>query len=146
MNNNEEKNFKEYAKESTPDLWNKIENGLPEGMYTKDSSNEDNTTSDNTSKNSNEVSNQETQLENTFTKIKSSRIKEEIKALIEGSKKEGRSESVEIDNKNKKENPLTFISSIPARVVDKFCDGYSVRDGSCNKILDKLFDYLKKIW
>lgn len=56
MNNNEEKNFKEYAKESTPDLWNKIENGLPEGMYTKDSSNEDNTTSDNnTDKKSNKV-------------------------------------------------------------------------------------------
>ena len=103
-----------------------------------------NTTSDNTSKNSNEVSNQETQLENTFTKIKSSRIKEEIKALIEGSKKEGRSESIEIDNKNKKENPLTFISSIPARVVDKFCDGYSVRDGSCNKILDKLVTFFGK--
>ena len=51
MNNNEEKNFKEYAKESTPDLWNKIENGLPEGMYTKDSSNEDNTTSDNNTDN-----------------------------------------------------------------------------------------------
>lgn len=48
MNNNEENNFKEYAKESTPDLWNKIEEGLPNGMYTKDSSNEDNTTSDNT--------------------------------------------------------------------------------------------------
>ena len=56
MNNNEEKNFKEYAKESTPDLWNKIENVLPEGMYTKDSSNEDNTTSDNnTDKKSNKV-------------------------------------------------------------------------------------------
>lgn len=48
MNNNEENNFKEYAKESTPDLWDKIEEGLPNGMYTKDSSNEDNTTSDNT--------------------------------------------------------------------------------------------------
>lgn len=56
MNNNEEKNFKEYAKESTPDLWDKIEKGLPEGMYTKDSSTEDNTTSDNnTDKNSNKI-------------------------------------------------------------------------------------------
>ena len=56
MNNNEEKKFKEYAKESTPDLWDKIEKGLPEGMYTKDSSNEDNTISDNnTDKKSNKV-------------------------------------------------------------------------------------------
>ena len=51
MNNNEEKNFKEYAKESTPDLWNKIEEELLNGMYTKDSSNEDNTTSDNNTDN-----------------------------------------------------------------------------------------------
>lgn len=105
-----------------------------------------NITPSDTSKNSNEQqpSSQETQLDNTFTKIKSSRIKEEIKALIEGSKKEGNSESVEIDNKNQKENPLNFISSIPGRVVDKFCDGYSVRDGACNKILEKLVTFFGK--
>lgn len=43
MNNNEENNYKEYAKETTPDLWSKIEDNLPDGMYTKDSSSENQT-------------------------------------------------------------------------------------------------------
>lgn len=47
MNNNEEKEFKEYAKETTPDLWDKIEANLPEEMYTKDSSLDANTTKNN---------------------------------------------------------------------------------------------------
>lgn len=54
MNNNEEKEFKEYAKDSTPDLWDKIEANLPEGMYTKDSSSDNNITSkDNTDSDNN---------------------------------------------------------------------------------------------
>lgn len=38
MKNNEESNYKEYAKESTPDLWDRIDSNLPEEMFTKDSS------------------------------------------------------------------------------------------------------------
>ena len=39
MNHNEENNFKEYLKDTTPNLWAKIDSKLPSGMYTKDSSN-----------------------------------------------------------------------------------------------------------
>ncbi len=37
MNPNEEKEFKEYLKDNTPDLWAKIDSNLPAGMYTKNS-------------------------------------------------------------------------------------------------------------
>ena len=52
MNKQEENNYKEYAKETTPDLWDRINNNLPDGMYTKDSSidnqSEDTTTNNKT--------------------------------------------------------------------------------------------------
>ena len=80
MNNNEEKNFKEYAKESTPDLWNKIENGLPEGMYTKDSSNEDNTTSDNNTDNNTDKKSIELRR-NSLNMIKNQDVKPRVEEL-----------------------------------------------------------------
>lgn len=52
MNPNEEKNFKEYLKDNTPDLWAKIDSQLPSGMYTKNSL--DTTTKDDISNKSTE--------------------------------------------------------------------------------------------
>ena len=55
MNKNEENNYKEYAKETTPDLWNRIDSNLPEGMYTKDSSLEENNTKEKDNAQTNET-------------------------------------------------------------------------------------------
>lgn len=57
MNKNEESNYKEYAKETTPDLWNRIDNNLPEGMYTKDSSIGENNTKEKDNVQTNETTN-----------------------------------------------------------------------------------------
>ena len=108
------------------------------------------TTGGNTSDNTSDLpsKNIEDPNQNTFTKIKSSKIKEEIKALIDGAKKQNRSETVEVDNKNKKGNSkaesFTFLGSVPERCINNFCDGYSMRDGSCNQILKNLVGFFGK--
>ena len=108
------------------------------------------TTGGNTSDNTPDLpsKNIEDPNQNTFTKIKSSKIKEEIKALIDGAKKQNRSETVEVDNKNKKGNSkaesFTFLGSVPERCINNFCDGYSMRDGSCNQILKNLVGFTVK--
>ena len=80
-----------------------------------------------------------------FNKLKLEKIRESIRALIEGARRGAEVDTIEKPKKMitpKEENNL--ISGVNTRAKNKYCDGYSIREGSCNEMIDKLVEVFGK--
>ena len=92
-----------------------------------------------------EIEEDEEDEDTAFNKLKLEKIRESIRALIEGAKRGAEVDTIEKPKKMivpKEEN--TFISGVNTRAKNKYCDGYSIREGSCNEMIDKLVEVFGK--
>ena len=88
---------------------------------------------------------EEANEEMAFNKLKVEKIRESIRTLIEGARRGAEVDTIEKPKKMiipKEEN--TFISGVNTRAKNKYCDGYSIREGSCNEMIDKLVEVFGK--
>ncbi len=80
--------------------------------------------------------------ENNFELIKRKKIKEEIKNLIEGAKKNNNEEKLEDNESNNLKREYDLINLVPERKINKFTDEYSFRE-NFNKMLKNIHTLIK---
>ena len=80
--------------------------------------------------------------ENNFELIKRKKIKEEIKNLIEGAKKNNNEEKLEDNENNNIKRGYDLINLVPERKINKFTDEYSFRE-NFNKLLKNIHTLIK---
>ena len=80
--------------------------------------------------------------ENNFELIKRKKIKEEIKNLIEGARKNNNEEKLEDNENNNLKREYDLINLVPERKINKFTDEYSFRE-NFNKILKNIHSLIK---
>ena len=80
--------------------------------------------------------------ENNFELIKRKKIKEEIKNLIEGARKNNNEEKLEDNENNNLKREYDLINLVPERKINKFTDEYSFRE-NFNKLLKNIHTLIK---
>ena len=80
--------------------------------------------------------------ENNFELIKRKKIKEEIKNLIEGARKNNNEEKLEDNENNNLKREYDLINLVPERKINKFTDEYSFRE-NFNKMLKNIHTLIK---
>ena len=77
-----------------------------------------------------------------FNRMKTQKIKETIQNLIDEAKNGTNFDLVENSKIILPKENNSYLSCVNVRAKNKFCDAYSIREGLCNEMIDKLVEVL----